>query len=127
MGLVAVVIVTAIFALMGLIIAVPLTFVIDVVDLPSWFIFYFIVITVDSVFEAIVCYGLWSFQKWGVKLAVPVYGVGIVLTILSLLIGGFNGGDLTTGGVIIGVGSIGIYIWMLVYVSQSHIKELYRN
>ena len=25
------------------------------------------------------------------------------------------------------VGSIGIYIWMLLYVSQSHIKELYRN
>ena len=57
-GLVAIVFVTGIFALIGLIISVPIMFIFGALDIPSWIIFMFVVYVVDSLFEAIVCYGL---------------------------------------------------------------------
>ncbi len=127
MGLVAVVVVTGIFAVINLVFYLPTLLFAGTGNLPFWSLIILLIGSVIGVFEAVVCYGLWSFQKWGIKLAVPVYGIGIVVSLLLMFVEQPLRGTITVGAVAIGLVFAAIYAWMLGYMSGSHVKALFSD
>ena len=127
MGLVAVLLITGIFAVIDLVFHLPSLLFAGVANRPFWLLILLLVGSVIGVCEAVVCYGLWSFQKWGIKLAVPVYGIGVVLSLLLMFVEQPLRGTITAGTVAIGLVFAAIYALMLGYISGSDVKALFSD
>ncbi len=127
MGLVAVVLITGIFAVIDLVFHLPTLLFAAAGNRSFWFSILLLIGSVIGVCEAVVCYGLWSFQKWGIKLAVPVYGIGVVLSLLLMFVEQPLRGTITVGAVAIGLVFAAIYALMLGYISGSDVKALFSD
>lgn len=127
MGLVAVVVVTGIFAVIDLVFHLPTLLFGGAANRPFWLLILLLIGSVIGVFEAVVCYGLWSFQKWGIKLAVPVYGIGVILSLLLMFVELPLRGTITAGTVAIGLVFAAIYALMLGYIYGSDVKALFSD
>lgn len=124
-GIVAIVIITAISAAIGIIVFVPILLLVQTV--PLWLLLVALVAVAISIIEVVVCYGLWTYQNWGIKIAVPVYVISIVLEVLGIFLEKPLTGKTTTGNVILELVFVAVYIWMLSYLSRGEVKRLYSD
>ncbi len=111
-GLVAVIVITGVFAVLGLFICGPALLLAGAADLSVGEALLLLVCFALSVAEAVVCYGLWKRETWGLGLAQNVYAIGVLVSILSWLWAD-SGGE-----AVINLVSIGAYVWMIVYVNR---------
>ncbi len=109
-GLIVVIVVTGVFAAFGLILsglallavaAGKATFGEAVIVLATFAL---------SVAEAVLCFGLWLREDWGVSLAKWVFGLSIFLGVITVFM------CETAGEALLQLAGIGVYIWMLAYV-----------
>lgn len=88
---------------------------------PFWFSLCVILIILGGVASLASCYGLWSLQKWGQKLATVLYIIFIPWSILGLFIVG-----ITAASVILVIASIIADIVILRYFFKPQVQSLFR-
>lgn len=88
---------------------------------PFWFSLCVILIILGGVASLASCYGLWSLQRWGQKLAIVLYMVFIPWSILGLFIVG-----ITAASVILVIASIIADIVILRYFFKSQVQYFFR-
>ncbi len=118
-GLVAVVVITAVFAFLGLIICGFALVLAPAADAEGWVVLLMLACFGLSVLEAVAAYGLWSFQNWALGMAKFVFVADIVISGLGMFI------DTSSANVIVSLVSIALLIWMLSYISSADIVALY--
>ncbi len=118
-GLVAVVVITAVFAFLGLIICGFALVLAPAADAEGWVVLLMLACFGLSVLEAVAVYGLWSFQNWALGMAKFVFIADIVASGLGMFI------DTSGANILVSLVSIALLIWMLSYISSADIAALY--
>ncbi len=111
-GLVAVVVITGTFAFLGLFFCGLALLLVSAADTSFGIVLLFLLCFALSVAEAVVCYGLWKSEDWGFELAQAVYALNIAIGAVLI----FWASSLA--GAIVDLVSLGVYIWMLIYVTR---------
>jgi hypothetical protein len=118
-GLVAVVVITAVFSILGLLIFGLAIVAVLAGEVPVSQTLPALAGFAISVAEAMVCLGLWKWESWSLQLARVVYALDIIFGIINLF------WTDSSGEVVINLVSTGTYIWMYCYVSSTDIRALY--
>lgn len=92
---------------------------------PVWISFLAILFILLGVLDLAACYGLWSFQKWGLTLAIVLYIASIPLSIL-LMITPIPGVEVTGWDVLLQVVGIAVAIGILIYLFKPEVRALFR-
>ncbi len=110
-GLVAVVVITAVFAVLGLLICGLGLMAVSTGKVTLFQALVFLVCFALSVAEAVVCFGLWKREDWACQLAQVVYTLDIILGVIMLF------WVESSAEVVVNLVSTATYIWMLYYVT----------
>jgi hypothetical protein len=110
-GLVAVVVITAVFAVLGLLICGLGLFAVSIGEIPVFLTLLTLACFALSVAEAVVCFGLWNREDWACQLAQVVYTLNIILGVIMLF------WVESSAEVVVNLVSTATYIWMLYYVT----------
>ena len=111
-GLIAVVVITAVFSVFGLLICGLGLFAVSTGQLTVFQALVSLVCFALSVAEAVVCFGLWKREDWSFQLAQAVYALNIVIGVIAIF------WSESSAEVVVSVVSIATYIWMLSYISK---------
>ncbi len=120
-GLVLISIYTAVSGLLSILAGVLGLFV-SQLEVPVWVTVFSVLLFLSGILELAVCYGLWSIQKWGLKLAIVVYIVSIPLGIIAMFTG-----ERTTGNVLLQLIGIVIAIVVLRYLFKPRVRMLFQQ
>ncbi|TVT48407.1 MAG: hypothetical protein FHK82_17750 [Sedimenticola thiotaurini] len=105
-------------ALMMLASAVP--------DMPIWITLLGVIFMALGVFLLAVMYGLWSTQKWGLKIAKWLYVISIPLGIISIF-PIYPGSEMTIGNTVLQLLGIGLAAFIIYYLSKPNVVALYQD